>query len=492
MIRLSAPVTLAADNGGRTIEGMALHYDTVIQASTGPVMFLAGSLPTEGTPPKLLRDHDPSQPLGLVTERWATPDGVAFRAKISATAAGDEALTLAADGVLDSVSVGVQPVDFIRQDGVMVVAAGAWMELSLLPWGADPNAKISHVAASPAEVEESTTPNPNPSEEEPMSENIEAAPAEVVATAPIFAGQAPAFIKRPTAAEYMAYRLGADLPHVRAALQDTADSTGILPEDILGPVYDGLRADRPFCDSIGVEAMPGSGKTFTIPKITTRPTVAAQANEGDALSSTAMVVQDVTVTKSTLGGAVSLSEQDIDWTNPAALQLTLEQLAKAYARQTEAAACAALIAGATVTDTITSWTDATEIIGSIFAAATTIVSATGSMPTHIWCAPDRFKDLAILKTSGGDFLFPSLNPMNAYGTLNAGALQGTPAGLRLVVSPQFAAGKFVVGNADGIRLFEQRKGAVMVNQPNTLTVDMAWRGYFATAFMDTNKFVEFV
>lgn len=492
MIRLSAPVTLAADNGGRTIEGMALHYDTVLQASTGPVMFLAGSLPTEGTPPKLLRDHDPTQPLGLVTERWDTPDGVAFRAKISATAAGDEALTLAADGVLDSVSVGVQPVDFIRQDGVMVVAAGSWMELSLLPWGADPNAKISHVAASPAEVEESTTPNPNPSEEEPMSENIEAAPAEVVATAPIFAGKAPAFIKTPTAAEFMAHRLGADLPHVRAALQDTADSTGILPENILAPVYDGLRADRPFIDSIGAEALPGAGKTFTIPKITTRPTVAVQTNEGDALSSTAMVVSDVSVTKATYGGYVDLTEQDIDFTNPAALQLTLDQLAKAYARQTESVACAALITGATVTDTITSWTDADEVLTAIFNATTTIVSATGSLATHIWCAPDRYKDLAVLKSSGGDYLFPSLNPMNAYGRLDASSLVGTPAGLKLVVSPQFAAGKFVVGNADGIRLFEQRKGAVMVDQPDTLTVRMAWRGYFATAFMDANKFVEFV
>jgi hypothetical protein len=323
-----------------------------------------------------------------------------------------------------------------------------------------------------------------------MSENIEAAPAEVVATAPILA--APAFIKTPSAAEFMAHRLGANLPHVRAALQDTGDSTGILPENILGPVYDGLRADRPFCDSIGVEALPGAGKTFTIPKVTQRPTVAVQTNEGDTLSSQAMIVSDVTVTKATYGGYVDLSEQDIDFTNPAALNLTLEQLAKAYARQVETVACAALVTGATVTDTITSWTDADEVLTAIFTAATTIVGSTGSMPTHIWCAPDRYKDLAVLKSSGGDYLFPSLNPMNAYGRLDAGSLQGTPAGLRLVVSPQFAAGKFIVGNSDGIRLFEQRKGAVMVDQPDTLTVRMAWRGYFATAFMDAGKFVEFV
>ena len=45
---------------------------------------------------------------------------------------------------------------------------------------------------------------------------------------------------------------------------------------------------------------------------------------------------------------------------------------------------AALITGATVTDTIADWTDADEVITAIFTAATTIVGSTGSLRATRW------------------------------------------------------------------------------------------------------------
>jgi phage head maturation protease len=78
--------------------------------------------------------HDSTQPVGIVTARQDTDAGMLFQAKISTTAAGDEALTLAMDGVLDAVSVGVNPTDYrFNDDGVMVVKAADWIELSLGP-----------------------------------------------------------------------------------------------------------------------------------------------------------------------------------------------------------------------------------------------------------------------------------------------------------------------------------------------------------------------
>jgi hypothetical protein len=45
-----------------------------------------------------------------------------FTAKISATRLGDEALTLANDGVIDAVSVGVNPTKFrYDDDGTMII-----------------------------------------------------------------------------------------------------------------------------------------------------------------------------------------------------------------------------------------------------------------------------------------------------------------------------------------------------------------------------------
>ena len=91
----------------RTITGIALPYNTEATVSGGQtVSFLPGSLPTEGKAPKLYMSHDSTQAIGLVTERADSPEAMYFSAKVSTTALGDEALILAADGVLDSVSVG--------------------------------------------------------------------------------------------------------------------------------------------------------------------------------------------------------------------------------------------------------------------------------------------------------------------------------------------------------------------------------------------------
>ncbi len=518
-LNLSAPVELvelrAADSSRtRTIQGLAVPWNVDAVASTGPVRFLPGSLPTDGPAPKLIRDHDHSQPIGIVTERVPTDEGMMFSARISATAAGDEALVLAADGVLDAVSVGVEVLEHTYDRGVLVVSSGRWMELSLVPWGAFPGARVLDVAAtdpttpsaaghhaerSPdVELVELADPDPDPVEVDPDPELDELSPdpepeetltmSDPIAPSPIVAA-APA---RPvTAASYIADVLSGRL--VQAANMDTGDTPGLLPEPVLGPLYDGLRADRPFLSAVGIRTMPnGSGRIFTIPKITQRPTAATQTNEFDPLSSQALIVSAEQVTRTTVGGWVDVSEQDLDWTDPAALQIIIDQMARAYARETEEIACGILEAGGFNTDPITSWTDADEVMSAVFDAQAAIVSATGSQPSHLFLAPDRFADLAKLQSTAGDFLFPSLNPSSAFGSLSANSYAGTPAGLSLVVSPQFTAGTFIVGNPDGLRFFELQKGAVSVNQPSTLSVRLAWRGYFAGLVLDDAKFVGLV
>jgi uncharacterized protein len=109
-------------------------------------MFMRGSLPVEGKAPKLYMQHDASQAIGLVTERTDDDENMYFSAKVSNTELGSEALILAADGVLDSVSVGVNPTKFSYDDaGVMVVEAAEWLELSLVSQPAFAEAVITKV-----------------------------------------------------------------------------------------------------------------------------------------------------------------------------------------------------------------------------------------------------------------------------------------------------------------------------------------------------------
>jgi len=476
----------------RMLQGLAVPWDVDAIASTGPVRFLPGSLPTDGPPPKLIRDHDRTQPIGLVVERVDTPDGMMFSARISDTADGREALTLAADGVLDAVSVGVELEEWTVENGVTVVSSGRWMELSLVPWGAFPDARIHDVAAQAAEAAdpepdpapEPVEPDPEPDtdpavEENPMTEN--AAPS------PLIAASRPPVRAEQYLADVLAGR------HVEAATMDTGDTPGMLPVPITGPLYDGLRADRPLISAVGVRALPnGAGKSFVIPKVTQRPTVGTQAAEHDVLSSQALIVDDINVSRITCGGYVDISEQDLDWTDPAALAIVLEQLGRAYARHTEDVACTTLEGGVGSTDPITSWTDADEVLRAVYTASETIYTASGDRATHLFLAVDRFTDLAMLQSTAGDFLFPPVGPASAFGSLAANAVTGDAARLTIVVSPMFTAGTFIVGNPAGLRLFEQQKGAVRVEQPSTLSVQLAWRGYFASTVLDSAMFVGLV
>lgn len=485
------------DAPSRTISGLAVPWDVVGYASTGPVRFERGSIPTDGPAPKLLRDHDVTRPIGIVSAIEDSDVGLLFDARISEVPEGDIALRLALDGVLDAVSVGVDVEKFTYDGDVLVVKAGRMRELSLLPFGAFEEARVANVAASEAEEEpvegepdaepETENPNPNSEEEEEMQDSTVAVEA-TIATAPV----AVTANRKVTAAEYISAVIRKDMATVKAAQGDSADIPGLLPIPVAQPLYDGLAAYRPVISAVGTRAMPGSGKQFIRPVVTQRPTVAVHSAEGAALSSQALIVNDVTLTKALYGGFIRESEEAVDWADGNMVALYIEQLGKAYARATEAAVCGVLEAGATNTTPVADWTSAQDVLGGIYTAAGDILTATGVNPTHIFAGVNKYKELAVLETAGGDFLFPSLNPSSTFGSLSANSREGTPAGLTLVVSNALDPDTLIVGTGDGLEVFEQVKGAISVNLPATAEIEIAWRSYMVSHVIDADKFVALV
>ena len=288
----------AAQDGSpkRTITGIALPYNTEATVSGGQtVSFLPGSLPTEGKAPKLYMSHDASQAIGLVTERTDDETAMYFTAKVSTTALGDEALVLAADGVLDSVSVGVNPTKFsYNEDGVMIVEAADWMELSLVPQPAFSGATITDVAASIPTSEDDLSNNtetapdePEPTESE-ETEVSETPVPEVIEASSIFAQPKRKFAM-PTPGEYLAamHAGGDTFANVNAAYKEavrdqqtalqaaagdvlTTDTPGLLPVPVLGPLFQDLNFVRPVVSAFGARSMPNTpSKTFVRPTITT-------------------------------------------------------------------------------------------------------------------------------------------------------------------------------------------------------------------------------
>jgi hypothetical protein len=321
-----------------------------------------------------------------------------------------------------------------------------------------------------------------------------------VATQPIYATAVKRDAKLPTAVEYLSAAIAGgtawERMHeaLRAAAPDvvTSDTPGVLPTPILGPVYNNFIGRRPVVDAVGARSMPGGGKIFIRPEVTTHTSIGASLAEMTNQSGT-FVVSSNQVTKQIFGGFVNVSEADLDWTDPAILSLLLDDMGRIYANATDNYAADTLRAGASVTSNFAaaSATDPSYWAGWISGTAQTILSSSnGNLPTHLFLSPDWWGTLMGLSDTSDRPLFPQIGPMNAFGNLAPGQVNGNAFGLQVVVDRNFAADTVIVGDASGYEVFEQQKGAISLDNPSTLSRTIAFRGYFAALMIDSTKFVK--
>ena len=517
MIKLIAgDFTLDAAKGDaprRTISGTAVPYNVPATVSDGTaVIFRPGSLPVEGKAPRLFLYHSAEMPVGIVTERVDTEQGMLFSAKISATSLGNDALIMAQDGTIDQVSVGVNPTKFsYDEEGTMIIEAADWMELSLVPIGAFGDAaNIVSVAASIHQEPEEVVLNEEvvPEQEiEPMSEVTVPAVEATIPTAPIFAQAKKEFVL-PSAGEFMAaYHIGGDtFKNMNAAVADysaskrtalqaaagdvlTTDTPGLLPVPVLGPLVQDLNFLRPVVEAVGARAYPDSGqsKTFIRPTITTHTDVGTQSTELSAVTARTMVIASNSISKTTLAGQVTLSVQDIDFTSPAAMALILNDLMGEYMISSDNIAADNLLTAASSSG---AW-DLTvaDLLKSVYDSAVDISSGRNWTPTHMFVSPDVWGQLGQLADTTGRPVFPfigaGLTGQNALGNAQAASWNGNPLGLQLVVDSNFAAKTMIItrvgqGQGDAYEYYESIRGLQSLENPATLGRNMSFYGYVST------------
>jgi HK97 family phage prohead protease len=517
MIKLIAgDFTLDAAKGDaprRTISGTAVPYNVPATVSDGTaVIFRPGSLPVEGKAPRLFMYHDASMPVGIVTERVETEEGMLFTAKVSASSQGQDAMIMLQETVIDQVSVGVNPTKFSYDEaGTMIIEAADWTELSLVPVGAFGDlANIVSVAASIHQEPEEVVLNEEvvPEQEiEPMSEVTAPAVEATIPTAPIFA-QAKKEFALPSAGEYMAaYHIGGDTfaninkvvadytASKRTALQAaagdvlTTDTPGLLPVPVLLPLVQNLNFIRPVVEALGARAYPDGGqqKTFIRPTITTHTDVAAQSSELAAVTAQTMVIAANTITKTTLAGQVTLSIQDVDMTSGPAMSLILNDLMGEYMIASDNKAADDLLTAASASGV---W-DGTvaDLLKSVYDSAVDISNGRNFTPTHMFVSPDVWGQLGQLADTTGRPVFPfigaGLTGQNALGGGNATSWNGNPLGLQLVVDSNFAAKTMIItrvgqGQGDAFEFYESIRGLMSLENPATLGRNMSFHGYVST------------
>jgi hypothetical protein len=261
----------------------------------------------------------------------------------------------------------------------------------------------------------------------------------------------------------------------------TSDLAGLLPVDIVAPLIKFVDANRYAVNAARSMPMPLKGKTFGRPRATQR-SLAGQQTEGSALTSQKMTIVQDTVTKTAQGGFVTVTEQDIDWTDPAFWQILIEDLAESYAIQTSTVLTAAIVSAAT--NKVTGYTPASSAFtvfhAKLVAAAGTVFTNAKKLPDTLFAAPDVWQAIVGYLDGNNRPMF-GLNPQNAEGpTMTVDNFQGQPLGLRLVVDPNFAATTCVVANSSLVEYYEINKGLNQIAAPSTMSVDVAYRGYFAT------------
>jgi HK97 family phage prohead protease len=149
-------MTDATSKKPAVFEGYASVFGTLIDAYV-PTRIRAGAFTRtlrENTARiKILWQHNTDEPIGKPLELREDSKGLYLKGQLSATPRGQEASTLLRDGVVDGMSIGLDPVRFEMVvetlDGMPVtvrhISEVRLWEISVVTWPANPSAKVTQV-----------------------------------------------------------------------------------------------------------------------------------------------------------------------------------------------------------------------------------------------------------------------------------------------------------------------------------------------------------
>ena len=150
----------AADVERRIIAGVVVPFNKVGYTSVGPVVFESGSITIPDTTKiKLLAQHDPTNPIGRAQSFQTSDSAITGAFKISNSATGQDFLIRASEGLIASLSIGVEVIaSKPSKDGTLYVQSALMKEVSLVESPAFSDAVVTKVAASESEAAQPTNP----------------------------------------------------------------------------------------------------------------------------------------------------------------------------------------------------------------------------------------------------------------------------------------------------------------------------------------------
>ncbi|HEY4267093.1 MAG TPA: HK97 family phage prohead protease [Galbitalea sp.] len=497
--RASRAVT--ASVSGRTIDGTVCEYGAIGFTSAGPTIFERASLafPTPVSKVKLLVQHDTySAAVGLMAsfdDDKTLPRG-RFTVPKDNNAEGDTALTQAANGLRDGLSVGVH-IDqaYYDEDDVLHVVAARVHEVSLVTIPAFENAGVTSVAAAHqrgntsmtrAQLEAALAAGTITQAEFDRQIALIDAQAGTATTAAttteVTAAQA---AEHPPVEDLSAERQAAsptngvtatrerevDLRSIAAQLSDhvraaggnlhagiaslTATLTQTTPDDDTGKAFLGLRKwmgevwrvgaiRRPFISTFGIERLDADGLEGWA--WGTTPTVPQDPNDGTAIHSEELTWTPVNVDPQGFAGGWSLQRKFIDLGRSGIIAKTFAKAGDDALLQTEAYVRAKVVSSAT--NVATAKADVLTLLTDLGILALGGTGTTAFNLDFVHLAPALYGEFINLAEEDVPWWLKN------QGEISLGDQSGTAGGISFVSDPNLATRQWVVGDKNAVTYAE--------------------------------------
>ena len=501
IVTLTAELT--ADAASRTISGKIVPLNVEAGSTNyGKVIFESGSIEiADPKAIKLLSQHDIKKPIGRMVSFSESEDAIYATFSVSRSQRGTEALILAEEGLQSGLSIGVEVIKSKIKDGVTYVSSSRMVETSLVTEPAFKSAQVTDIAAEEAEKVEEAVTETQPKESETVVEEttaVEATPsveaAAVEAARPTVTAMA---YTKPrieiTAAKYAENTIRAALGDESArqyllAADNTTDNAGLVPTRQLSEIINPLGTTiRPSIDAISRGTLPDAGMTFEIPKISQMPAVGEVAEDA-AFTDTDQNSAFLSVSVKKYAGQQTFSVELLDRTSPAFFDELVRNMAAAYAKTTNAAVNAALIAGATLDGTTTTtYPTAAELLGVVARGSASVYAATAGLPNpfarNMIVSTGQWSNIMSLNDSGRP-IYTASQPMNAGGQVSPTSLLGNVAGLNLYVDPTNAGdgdGTILIVNPDAYTWYESPTYRLRAESTAAGSVTIGYYGFGAIA-----------
>lgn len=517
-MKISLALQLATSSAStRTIEGIATFYDVRAHANY-PLLIKPGAieLPDPLSQTKLCLEHDTSAVVGYLIDATDSPTELRTKFYVPEGPAGDEALTKAANGLRDGLSVGLDLYDngyTFDQDGYLIITSGKLREVSLTGVPAMDDARLSDVVASLR----STSTKGNPMQCSTCGQVHAAglacsAPAPAAAAAPVApvapaapatvptsaaAGQAPALqiVERGTVMTMRAaanlisdtIRRGGSASDVKQLLGISAALADVVPANDaglgftrpvwLGELWKASQERRPFIDTFG-PTKPLTGIKAQGWQWDVLPEVVDYAGNKAAVVGNAVSTKPVEATAERTAGGWDMDRIYVDLGDPGLIEALFEAATADYRRKSEAKVVAKLVAGASSVAAQLSLPAALGALGMAAAALGAGISAVG-FGSGVW---SQFLGLTRDQVPWW---------MGSGDTINLGTVDGNVGGMRLFLSSSLAATEVLGADSRAATIYEVdppvRVQAVDLAKGG---IDLGVFGYTATIINDARALIK--